>query len=199
DDQQALQGYCERLQGWQRKALREAKLSSSWSAPNDEHEAACAQFLERLLTAPEGRDMRQQLVDAVAAIAPAGALNALAQCLLRLSAPGVPDIYQGGEYWDFSLVDPDNRRPVDFDARVESLSGLEDPAELLHNWRDGRIKQWLIASLLAIRHGRPQLFAEGDYRPLEVEGEQAGRVLACARSLGDAHLGAVVPRLAAGR
>src|SRR5690606_13665569 len=70
--------------------------------------------------------------------------------------------------------------------------------ELLHNWRDGRIKQWLIARLLAIRHGRPQLFAEGDYRPLEVEGEQAGRVLAFARSLGDAHLVAVVPRLAAG-
>jgi (1->4)-alpha-D-glucan 1-alpha-D-glucosylmutase len=110
----------------------------------------------------------------------------------------VPDLYQGCEYWDFSLVDPDNRRPVDFAARVASLDGLAEPGELLAHWQDGRVKQWLIANLLAIRHARPQLFARGDYRPLEVEGEQASRVLAFARSFGDTHLVAVVPRLAAG-
>uniref|UniRef100_UPI0005BCC52E malto-oligosyltrehalose synthase n=1 Tax=Pseudomonas sp. ML96 TaxID=1523503 RepID=UPI0005BCC52E len=159
DDHPGLQSYLQRLLEWQRKALREAKLNSSWSAPNDAHEAACAQFLERLLTAPEGHELRQELALEANAIAPAGALNALAQCLLRLTAPGVPDLYQGAEYWDFSLVDPDNRRPPDFAARMHSLSGLEEPAELLRHWRDGRIKQWLLASVLAIRHGRPQLFA----------------------------------------
>ncbi|WP_252273357.1 malto-oligosyltrehalose synthase [Pseudomonas subflava] len=198
DDEAGLQAYLQRMRGWQEKALREAKLNSSWSAPNAEHEAACGDFLERLLTAPEGLELRRELVAAVDSLAPAGALNSLVQCLLRLSAPGVPDLYQGCEYWDFSMVDPDNRRPVDFDARVDSLSGLEEPGELLRQWRDGRIKQWLIANLLAIRHARPQLFTEGDYRPLQVVGEQADRVLAFSRSLGDVHLVAVVPRLAAG-
>ncbi|MDG9925650.1 MULTISPECIES: malto-oligosyltrehalose synthase [unclassified Pseudomonas] len=198
DDAEGLQAYLQRMRTWQQKALREAKLNSSWSAPNGEHEADSQEFLERLLTRPEGRELRLELVAAVAAIAPAGALNSLAQCLLKYSAPGVPDLYQGCEYWDFSLVDPDNRRPVDFAARVASLDGLAEPSELLAHWRDGRVKQWLIANLLAIRHARPQLFARGDYRPLEVEGEQAGRVLAFARSFGDAHLVAVVPRLAAG-
>ncbi|WP_220815101.1 malto-oligosyltrehalose synthase [Pseudomonas paralcaligenes] len=198
DDDAGLRAYLERLLTWQRKALREAKLNSSWSAPNEAHEAACHTFLERLLTAPEGRELRRELAEAVAAIAPAGALNGLAQCLLRLTAPGVPDLYQGCEYWDFSLVDPDNRRPVDFAARVESLDGLAEPGELLAHWRDGRVKQWLIASVLALRHARHPLFARGDYRPLAIEGEHAERALAFVRRLGDTHLVAVVPRLAAG-
>jgi (1->4)-alpha-D-glucan 1-alpha-D-glucosylmutase len=198
DDSEGLQAYLQRLHTWQQKALREAKLNSSWNAPNGEHEAASQRFLERLLTAPEGRELRLQLVAAVTAIAPAGALNSLAQTLLKFSVPGVPDLYQGCEYWDFSLVDPDNRRPVDFAARVASLDGLAEPAELLAHWQDGRVKQWLIANLLAIRLARPQLFAGGDYHPLEVEGEQASRVLAFARSFGDTHLVVVVPRLAAG-
>lgn len=197
DDHPGLQSYLQRLLEWQRKALREAKLNSSWSAPNDAHEAACAQFLERLLTAPEGHELRQELALEANAIAPAGALNALAQCLLRLTAPGVPDLYQGAEYWDFSLVDPDNRRPPDFAARMHSLSGLEEPAELLRHWRDGRIKQWLLASVLAIRHGRPQLFARGEYLPLRIEGEHAERALAFARHLDGVYLISVVPRLAA--
>lgn len=197
DDEKELRAYLERLLTWQRKALREAKLSSSWSAPNEAHERACHTFLERLLTAPEGLEMRRELVAAVESIAPAGALNSLAQTLLRLSTPGVPDLFQGCEYWDFSLVDPDNRRPVDFSARVASLNGLADPGELLENWRDGRIKQWLVSSVLAIRRARHQLFSGSDYRALKVEGEHAEHVLAFARSLGDTHLIVVVPRLAA--
>ncbi|MGE8360302.1 malto-oligosyltrehalose synthase [Pseudomonas sp.] len=198
DDKPGLQAYLERLHTWQRKALREAKLSTAWSAPNDAHEAAGAAFLERLLTAPEGRELRQALVDTVNAIAPAGALNSLVQCLLRLTAPGVPDLYQGCDYWDFSLVDPDNRRPVDFIARERSLALQDTPAKLLEQWRDGRVKQWLIQRLLRLRRDRTRLFSHGDYQPIQVEGEHAERVLAFVRSQGEQHVLVVAPRLAAG-
>ncbi|MGE8497480.1 MAG: malto-oligosyltrehalose synthase [Pseudomonas sp.] len=198
DDEQGLQDYLARLRTWQQKALREAKLSTAWSAPNEAHEAACADFLQRLLTAPEGRELRQGLVDTVKAIAPAGALNSLVQCLLRLTTPGVPDLYQGCDYWDFSLVDPDNRRPVDFTARERSLALQDPPSELLSQWRDGRVKQWLIQRLLNLRRDRAQLFSRGEHRPLLVEGEHADQVLAFVRSHGQQHVLVVAPRLASG-
>ena len=198
DDEQGLQNYLERMAAWQGKALREAKLNTAWSAPNDAHEAACAKFLKRLLTSPQGCDLRRSLADTVARIAPAGALNSLVQCLLRLTTPGVPDLYQGCEYWDFSLVDPDNRRPVDFAARERSLDEAENPITLLEQWRDGRIKQWLIQRLLCLRQHRPALFSYGHYCPVTVEGEQAEHILAFTRSHGEEHLLVVVPRLAAG-
>lgn len=198
DDQAGLQAYLQRLLGWQRKALREAKLNSAWSAPNEDYEAACADFLRRLLCEPAGLAMRQELVDAVAEVAPAGALNGLVQCLLRMTTPGVPDLYQGCEFWDFSLVDPDNRRPVDFPARLAALQAEDDPATRLASWQDGRIKQWLIHQVLSLRAERPQLFSQGSYRPLGVTGEHAAQVLAFLRSQGDEHLLVIVPRLAAG-
>jgi (1->4)-alpha-D-glucan 1-alpha-D-glucosylmutase len=198
DDQAGLQAYLQRLLGWQRKALREAKLNSAWSAPNEDYEAACADFLRRLLCEPAGLAMRQELVDAVAEVAPAGALNGLVQCLLRMTTPGVPDLYQGCEFWDFSLVDPDNRRPVDFPARLAALQAEDDPAARLASWQDGRIKQWLIHQVLSLRAERPQLFSQGSYRPLGVTGEHAAQVLAFLRSQGDEHLLVIVPRLAAG-
>ena len=198
DDQAGLQAYLQRLLGWQRKALREAKLNSAWSAPNEDYEAACADFLRRLLCEPAGLAMRQELVDAVAEVAPAGALNGLVQCLLRMTTLGVPDLYQGCEFWDFSLVDPDNRRPVDFPARLAALQAEDDPAARLASWQDGRIKQWLIHQVLRLRAERPQLFSQGSYRPLGVTGEHAAQVLAFLRSQGDEHLLVIVPRLAAG-
>jgi (1->4)-alpha-D-glucan 1-alpha-D-glucosylmutase len=198
DDQAGLQAYLQRLLGWQRKALREAKLNSAWSAPNEDYEAACADFLRRMLCEPAGLAMRQELVDAVAEVAPAGALNGLVQCLLRMTTPGVPDLYQGCEFWDFSLVDPDNRRPVDFPARLAALQAEDDPAARLASWQDGRIKQWLIHQVLSLRAERPQLFSQGSYRPLGVTGEHAAQVLAFLRSQGDEHLLVIVPRLAAG-
>ena len=198
DDQAGLQAYLQRLLGWQRKALREAKLNSAWSAPNEDYEAACADFLRRLLCEPAGLAMRRELVDAVAEVAPAGALNGLVQCLLRMTTPGVPDLYQGCEFWDFSLVDPDNRRPVDFPARLAALQAEDDPATRLASWQDGSIKQWLIHQVLSLRAERPQLFSQGSYRPLGVTGEHAAQVLAFLRSQGDEHLLVIVPRLAAG-
>lgn len=197
-DQPGLQAYLERLVRWQEKALREAKLRSAWSAPNTVYETACRDFLTRLLTAEDTSELRADIAAAAFAIAPAGALNGLTQCVLRMSSPGVPDLYQGNEFWDFSLVDPDNRRPVDFKARVAAMESATPTTELLSRWRDGRIKQYLINRTLGLRAAHPALFSEGDYKPLAVEGAQAERVLAFARQHGDDYLVVVVPRLAAG-
>ncbi|MGG2399922.1 malto-oligosyltrehalose synthase [Pseudomonas sp. SH1-B] len=198
DDAAGLDAYLQRLLGWQRKALREAKLNSAWSAPNEAYEAACANFLRRLLSEPAGQALRTELAASVASLAPAGALNGLVQCLLRLTTPGVPDLYQGCELWDFSLVDPDNRRQVDFALRQQHLSQDDTPASKLASWKDGRIKQWLIQQVLALRTARPQLFAGGSYRPLAVVGEHAAQALAFLRSNADEHLLVIAPRLAAG-
>ncbi|WP_112195505.1 malto-oligosyltrehalose synthase [Pseudomonas sp. LG1E9] len=187
-------GYQQRLWQWQQKALREAKLNSSWSAPNDAYEQGVEAFLSRLLLSDEGRPLRTAIATAAQAIAPAGALNGLAQSLLRITVPGVPDLYQGAEFWDFSLVDPDNRRPVDFSARQQALDTPPDIGELLFNWRDGRIKQALIAQVLALRKAQPELFRSGTYTPLEVVGQHAGRVVAFCREHQGKRLLVVVPR-----
>jgi len=178
---EAMQDYLQRLTLWQEKALREAKLKSSWSAPNIPYETACREFLTALLTSKKAEELRSSLAAAAASIAPAGAINSLNQCLLRMTVPGVPDLYQGDEFWDFNLVDPDNRRPVDFDQRVSTLSALSERQELLDNWRDGRIKQALIQRVLTLRRAQPQLFKQGDYLPLQIAGKHADRLIAFAR------------------
>ncbi|WP_226499444.1 malto-oligosyltrehalose synthase [Pseudomonas sp. MWU16-30322] len=181
DDQSGFSEYAERIWQWQQKALREAKLQSSWSAPNEAYENAAQTFTQRLLTGAEGELLRAALSKTVNSIAAAGALNSLAQTLLRMTVPGVPDLYQGNEFWDFSLVDPDNRRPVDYAAREQALDGHAPFEELLANWRDGRIKQTLIAQVLNLRAAHAELFRRGTYQALEVLGEQAHNVLAFAR------------------
>ncbi|PPA05005.1 malto-oligosyltrehalose synthase [Pseudomonas sp. MWU12-2312b] len=181
DDQPALAAYAERLWQWQRKALREAKLQSSWSAPNDAYEQAVERFIRRLLLSPQGDFLRTALGKAVHAIAVPGALNGLAQTLLRMTVPGVPDLYQGNEFWDFSLVDPDNRRPVDYASRQQALQQAVNLPDQLANWRDGRIKQTLIARTLDLRTEHAELFRRGTYQALEVVGSQAHRVLGFVR------------------
>ncbi|WP_434707337.1 malto-oligosyltrehalose synthase [Pseudomonas sp. R1-1] len=181
DDQAGFADYAKRIWQWQQKALREAKLQSSWSAPNEAYENAAQAFTEKLLTSAEGELLRAALSKTVTSIAAAGALNGLAQTLLRMTVPGVPDLYQGNEFWDFSLVDPDNRRPVDYPARAQALQAPSAPAELLANWRDGRIKQALIAEVLNLRAEHAELFRRGSYQALEVLGSQAHNVLAFAR------------------
>jgi (1->4)-alpha-D-glucan 1-alpha-D-glucosylmutase len=126
-----------------------------------------------------------------------GALNGLAQTLLKLTAPGVPDTFQGCELWDLSLVDPDNRRPVDFVLRRKSLQQPTDALALLASWRDGRIKQHLIARTLALRRRQPDLFATGSYEPLEVAGSLSDRVVAFARQSEQELIVVIVPRLVA--
>ena len=122
-------------------------------------------------------------------------MNGLAQTLLKLTVPGVPDFYQGTEFWDQSLVDPDNRRPVDFARRTAGLdaSPMEDLAK---TWRSGRIKQALIVQTLALRRSKPKLFADGSYEALEVRGKCADHVVAFVRRLGADAAVTVVPRIA---
>jgi (1->4)-alpha-D-glucan 1-alpha-D-glucosylmutase len=194
---EAMQNYLQRLLGWQEKALREAKLRSSWSAPNEPYEAACRNFLENLLIAEAGRPLRENIAAAAAQLAPAGALNSLVQTLLRLTTPGVPDLYQGTEFWDFGLVDPDNRRPVDFAPRVRSLEHTPERRRLVEQWRDGCIKQWLIRCVLTVRSAQPQLFSLGAYLPLEIEGQHADRAIAFARRYEGDYVIMVMPLRAA--
>lgn len=190
----SLETYQQRLWQWQQKALREAKLQSSWSAPNEAYEQAVEAFLSRLLLTEAGSPLRTAIAAAAQAIAPAGALNGLAQTLLRMTVPGVPDLYQGAEFWDFSLVDPDNRRPVDFNARQQALNTPPGTDQLLTHWHDGRIKQALIAQVLGLRSAQPELFRHGSYTPLEVLGQHADRVVAFSREHQGKQLVVVVPR-----
>ncbi len=145
------------------------------------------------MLSPEGEQLRTALGKAANALAAPGALNGLAQTLLRMTVPGIPDLYQGNEYWDFSLVDPDNRRPVDYTARQQAVQSAAQLPELLSQWRDGRIKQTLIQRTLQLRAEHAELFRHGSYEALEVVGSQAHRVLAFARSLAGKTAIVIVP------
>jgi (1->4)-alpha-D-glucan 1-alpha-D-glucosylmutase len=126
-----------------------------------------------------------------------GAINGLAQTLLRLTTPGVPDLYQGTEFWDQSLVDPDNRRPVDYAAREKALAAGVAPAAVLAEWQSGAVKQAIIARGLQFREAQPEIFAHGDYRKLEAEGPAAAHVLAFGRQHKGRTIVVAVTRLAA--
>lgn len=193
-----LGAYAARLREWYRKALREARRHSSWIDPRSGYEDACDRFVEALLDPARSGAFLASVTRFVDAIAAAGAVKSLGQTLLRLTVPGVPDLYQGTEFWDLSMVDPDNRRAVDFDARRRSLAAQPSVDALLADWRSGAIKQQLIARTLALRAAEPALFDAGHYLPLEVEGPQAQRFIAFARSHRGAAALVVVPRLAAG-
>ncbi len=184
DDRDGLQAYAERLTAWQEKALREAKRYSSWAMPNGEYEHACREFLQALLDPERSAGFLQEIVEWVARIAPAGIANSLTQTLLRLTSPGVPDLYQGTEFWDFSLVDPDNRRPVNYDARSLLLAQEDQAHERIcqhRGWHQCQLKQPLIHAALQLRKRDPALFAEGDYLPLTVDGPLAEHVIAFLR------------------
>jgi (1->4)-alpha-D-glucan 1-alpha-D-glucosylmutase len=194
-DREGCTRFARRLAQWQEKALREAKLHTDWAVPNEAYETAAHELLRSLIERNECRALLIDIAGFAARIAPAGALNGLAQTLLKLAAPGVPDIYQGTELWDFSLVDPDNRQPVDFAARSAALDDSA-PASRTAHWHDGRIKQALIARTLALRTARPKLFAEGSYEPLEVRGACADNIVAFARRHESDVVLVVVPRIA---
>jgi (1->4)-alpha-D-glucan 1-alpha-D-glucosylmutase len=196
DDAPGLAAFADRLAGWQEKALREGKLRSSWRAPDGNYEAACRAFLEAITNPQRSLPFIETIHDYVETIAPAGALNGLTQAFLRNLVPGVPDLYQGCEFWDFTLVDPDNRRPVDYPARIAALDDEAPLTALLPHWRDGRIKQALIARLLNLRKTAPARFAEGDHVALEVTGARAGKVIAFARRYSSSLLIAITPRCA---
>ena len=187
--------FAERLAQWQEKALREAKLVTDWAVPNEAYEAAARRLATSLVAEDAIPELQTEIFAFIERVAAAGAVNALAQTLLKLTVPGIPDIYQGAELWDFSLVDPDNRRPVDFALHAAGLdaSPMED---LARTWRSGRIKQALIAQTLALRRSKPKHFADGSYEPLQVSGRLADHVIAFARRLGPDTAITVVPRIA---
>ena len=193
DDRDGLAAFAERICGWREKSLREAKLRTSWADPDAAFEAANRDFVRVLLAPERSAAFLRSLSAFVSRIAPAGALNGLVQTVLRCTAPGIPDLYQGAEGWDFSLVDPDNRRPVDY-ARLQTMLAADGhPPATLATWQDGSVKQAVIARLLALRAQMPDLFARGDYTPLEVRGAEAGRVLAFTRQAGARKLLVAVP------
>jgi (1->4)-alpha-D-glucan 1-alpha-D-glucosylmutase len=193
-DGAARTAFAERLAAWQQKALREAKLFSDWAAVDETYEGAARRFTLALIAEAALPDLLHEIAALVRRVAPAGAVNGLVQCLLRLTVPGVPDLYQGTEFWDFSLVDPDNRRPVDYSARAAALGDADLPA-LAAEWRNGRIKQALIAELLALRRRVPDLFAGGSYEPVTIEGRAAESMIAFVRRHGDHRLLVAAPRL----
>lgn len=178
-------GLVERMQTYAVKALREGKQETSWHNSNDAYEGAVARFIARLLDPGASGEFLEDFTGLAGRTARLGALNSLSQLALKTTIPGVPDIYQGTEFWDLSLVDPDNRRAVDFDARRAALAAVDDAPDweaLAAAWPDGRIKLALTRRLLALRRSLPDLFANGGYEPVPVEGPQAGHVLAFART-----------------
>jgi len=179
------------------KSAREAKVRTSWINPDTEYEAALERFVVESLGNPL---FLKELDDVVPRLAHLGHLVSLSQALVKVASPGVPDYYQGTELWDFSLVDPDNRRPVEFGVRATILDELEkrppSPAELLADLSNGRAKMHVIRKGLALRKARPELFHGGEYRAMHADGGYEENVIAF--SLGGSIV-AIAPRLFARR
>ncbi|MCB8822192.1 malto-oligosyltrehalose synthase [Microvirga rosea] len=195
-DAKALAAFHERMKAYLTKALREAKRQTSWTNPNEAYETATLDLLQALLEPGSGFIERfQPFLQRLSLL---GMLNGLSRTVLKATLPGVPDIYQGTEFWDFSLVDPDNRRPVDYAARAHALDDGASLETCLTQWQSGHVKQRILASLLEDRLKHPSLYAKGDYAPLEVRGQHADRVLAFSRQHGSAGIVVIVPRLWAG-
>ena len=194
----------QRIQDYMRKATKEAKVNTSWINPHLAYDDAVQDFVSQVLDDFLFRDDFHQFRIKIARY---GMYNSLAQTVLKLTAPGVPDIYQGTELWDFSLVDPDNRRPVDYDQRRQLLGDLQAQLNaatgdrlalveaLLKTWEDGRIKLYVTQQALTYRRCHPDLFRGGQYIPLEATGVKRKHICAFERRLGHQTLFVVAPRL----
>src|SRR5262249_51602306 len=180
----------QRLRDYMNKAVKEAKVHTSWISPNEAYDQAVTEFVQKTLTGPRAARFISEFLPFQRRVAHFGMINSLAQVVLKIASPGVPDLYQGTELWDLSLVDPDNRRPVDFPRRAKMLAGLQKriaeqgadlialAGELLAAPVDGRVKMYVTHQALALRRALPQLFCEGAYLPLDLGG--ARREPACA-------------------
>ncbi len=176
----------ERLQAYAVKAAREAKQETSWLNPHESYEAALCTFIARILDRSVSAEFLDSLENFARRVALLGALNSLSQITLKAMMPGVPDFYQGTEFWDLSLVDPDNRRPVDFIERADVLKRVARPdwQDLARDWPNGHIKLAWTRHLLKLRNELPDVFAAGDYEPLEVSGAHREHVIAFVRRRG---------------
>ena len=194
-----------RIAAYMAKASKEAKVNTSWVSPNEAYDEALRRFIEQVLDPAASAQFLADFTAFREPLAGPGMINGLAQVLLKITAPGVPDFYQGTEFWDLNLVDPDNRRPVDWSARTRALADLrartesadrKDLAkELIQGWADGRVKLYVIHRALSCRRAAPHLFQTGSYFPLATEGSHAAHVCAFARRSGAAAVVVTVPRL----
>ncbi|WP_119066019.1 malto-oligosyltrehalose synthase [Rubrobacter indicoceani] len=194
-----------RIKAYMEKAMREAGTRTSWTKPDEEYEAGVAAFVDLILDPSEKNLFTKEFRRLQEKTARLGALNSLSQTLIKLTAPGVPDIYQGNELWDLSLVDPDNRRPVDYEKRAAMLDALRklepsEAASLLSDgeWRTGSPKLYLTWRALELRRERPELFERGEYVPLSVVGEGSEHILAFGRVLDGEATVTLAPRLFSG-
>lgn len=187
-----LNAFRDRMHRWAEKALRESKRHTSWTNPRADYEGAAKNLISAALV--PGCEFLRRFRPLAQEIAVRGMVKSLARTVLKLTLPGVPDLYQGSEFWDLSLVDPDNRRPVDYAVAQRAITDLGDVRNLRATWWDGRVKLRLINALLTDRREVPRLYAEGDYRPLVIEGAGERGALAFERRLGPQRLVVIVMR-----
>jgi (1->4)-alpha-D-glucan 1-alpha-D-glucosylmutase len=188
------------MQAYALKAAREGKQETSWLNPHQAYEAGLQTFLRRILDRSVSAEFLNALQTLAQRVSLLGALNSLSQITLKATMPGVPDFYQGTEFWDLSLVDPDNRRPVDFAERAAVLTSVETPdwEGLARNWANGHLKLAWTRQLLKLRNEFAGVFTHGDYRPLDVSGPHSDHIIAFARRRGrDAVIVAVAKSFAA--
>ena len=200
-DLETQTAFRDRIVAYMTKAMREAKVHTSWLSPNEEYETAVERFVRAILDRRRPNVFLQAFEPLQARVAQLGIYNSLAQLLIKVTAPGVPDFYQGSELWELNLVDPDNRRPVDYAMRRATLAGLgtSTPADLLERRVDGRVKMFVTNRALAARAELRDLYEQGDYVPLQASGARKDSLFAFARTLpGSASIAITcVPRLVA--
>jgi len=203
-DREKLAEYISRIEEYMIKALREAKINSSWTSPNVAYEEGVREFVRRITDPRTENSFLRDFLQFQKRVSHCGMFNSLSQTLLKIASPGVPDFFQGTELWEFSLVDPDNRRPVDYPLRMQMLRDLEEwelrigplhlMTELIRSKEDGRIKLYLTYKALHYRKKNSQLFEEGEYVPLDVSGAKAKNTCAFCRRLGENMAVVIVPR-----
>jgi (1->4)-alpha-D-glucan 1-alpha-D-glucosylmutase len=204
ENDSAYRIFVKRIQDHMIKAVREAKVNTSWINPHSEYEEAVIKFTEKILSNYAGNQFLSEFNKFQKKIAHYGLHNSLSQTLLKITSPGVPDFYQGTELWDFSLVDPDNRKSVDYSLRRWLFFEMKDKIdkdlnnlieELLSTKEDGRVKMFLTYRALAERQKHKELFVHGNYFPLETEGKFSENIVAFAREYQNSVAVTVVPRL----
>jgi len=176
--------FADRIVAYMTKAMREAKIHTSWLSPDEDYEAAVERFVRSILDRRRPNLFLQSFEPFQARVAEFGIYNSLAQLLIKITAPGVPDFYQGSELWDLNLVDPDNRRPVDYVGRRATLSSMKDCtiADLLEQRVDGRVKMFVTTRALAARASLREVYEQGDYLPIQTRGTHADSLFAFART-----------------
>ncbi|HEX5872220.1 MAG TPA: hypothetical protein VFY65_17450 [Longimicrobium sp.] len=205
-DDQGREDFTSRVQAYMEKATREAKRHTSWLNPSTAYDKGLRDFVADILSGGENAFL-DDFLPFQRMVSRLGMINSLAQTLVKIASPGVPDVYQGQEAWDFSLVDPDNRRPVDYEMRRELMRSIEARAgemgraeaarEMVEAWEDGRIKLHVVQTALRLRMALPDAFTGGAYVPLVADGERAEHVVSFARTGNGAAVIVAVPRLVA--